>query len=131
MPSETKVTAFPQALLMCGIERVPQVADFGELSRAVLRDLCGAPASSPALTSWRTRTSALRAILAIGLIGSALLSGGCGAAARVQAPLTSGPLAGNDAHEKSEFWYQLARRPAVSNDEAFHALLLYFSGNDP
>src|SRR6478752_5729546 len=83
MPSETKVTAFLQALVVCGL-------------------------------GWAT-----------------ILTGGCGAAARVETPLTAGPLAGNDPHDKTEFWYQLARRPAVSNDEAFHALLLYFAGSDP
>jgi hypothetical protein len=65
------------------------------------------------------------------LIWAAALTGGCAAPARVAAPLTAGPIAGNDPHNKTEFWYQLGRRPAVSNDEAFHALLLYFNGDDP
>ena len=30
-----------------------------------------------------------------------------------------------------EFWYQLARRPVVSNDETMHALLLYLDNTDP
>src|SRR5438309_387794 len=73
----------------------------------------------------------LRTMLAGATVSIAALAGGCGAPARVVEPLTSGPLAGNDSHQKTEFWYQLARRPAVSNDEAFHALLLYFDGTDP
>ena len=57
------------------------------------------------------------------------LAPGCAAPARVPDPLTRGPLGkADDADVRSEFWYQLARRPAVSNDEAFHALLLYFAG---
>ncbi len=30
-----------------------------------------------------------------------------------------------------EFWYQLARRPICSNDDAFHAILLHADGTDP
>ena len=63
------------------------------------------------------------------LLSGALLAPGCAAPARVPDPLTRGPLGkADDANARSEFWYQLARRPAVSNDEAFHALLLYFAG---
>ena len=32
---------------------------------------------------------------------------------------------------RSEYWYALTRRPVISNDEAFHGILLYFDGSDP
>jgi hypothetical protein len=37
----------------------------------------------------------------------------------------------NDADEQMEFWHTLPTRPIVDNDEAFHALLLFFDGTDP
>src|SRR5690242_1878474 len=49
-----------------------------------------------------------------------LFLAGCGSA-HVAAPLTSAGLGTNDPHARMEFWYQLARRPVVSNDEALHA----------
>jgi len=50
--------------------------------------------------------------------------------AKVAQPLT-GKLAGNDPDSQLEFWHTLATRPVTSNDEAFHGLLLYTSGEDP
>ena len=58
------------------------------------------------------------------------ITAGCNAPTRVAELLTNGHLAGNGPHEKAAFWYELARRPVVSNDEAFHALLLYFAETD-
>jgi hypothetical protein len=49
--------------------------------------------------------------------------------ATVQEPLTQ-TLAGNDMDARMEFWHTLNTRPVVSNDEAFHGLLLYFLGQD-
>ncbi len=40
-------------------------------------------------------------------------------------------LGGSDPQAQGEFWYQLAKRPIASNDDAFHALLLYVDGKDP
>jgi hypothetical protein len=61
-------------------------------------------------------------------IACALLIAGC-TTAHVREPLTK-TLAGNQAEAQGEFWYQLARRPIASNDETFHALLLYLDGKD-
>jgi hypothetical protein len=59
----------------------------------------------------------------------AVVVGGC-ATAHVANPLT-GSLAASTPEVQGEFWYQLAKRPLASNDEAFHALLLYQDGQDP
>lgn len=51
-----------------------------------------------------------------------------------QAP-TAHPLAaahaGSDPKAQMDFWHSLPDRKAVSNDEAFHALLLFADGKDP
>lgn len=39
-------------------------------------------------------------------------------------------LAGSDPDAQMEFWHTLALRTTVSNDEAFHGLLLYLDGKD-
>jgi hypothetical protein len=39
-------------------------------------------------------------------------------------------LAGNDPAAQLQFWHALPERTAVSNDEAFHALLLFVDGQD-
>src|SRR5271170_289213 len=49
--------------------------------------------------------------------------------ATVRHPLTAS-LSSSDPHTQTEFWYQLANRPITSNDDAFHALLLYVDGAD-
>ena len=54
--------------------------------------------------------------------------GGC-ATPLVRDPLTRS-LSGNAPEVQGEFWYQLAGRPIASNDETFHALLLYLDGRD-
>jgi hypothetical protein len=70
----------------------------------------------------------------------ALLGGGCQSAgpAPVRAggggePTLASQLVRDEdgAEDKTEFWYQLARRPVATNDDAFHALLLYLDGDDP
>ena len=70
-------------------------------------------------------------LLVLSAIAVLVATGGCAGPTRVADPLTGGPLAGNGASEKTAFWYQLARRPVVSNDEALHGLLLYFADDDP
>jgi len=40
-------------------------------------------------------------------------------------------LAGSDPQAQMDFWHTLPERKAVSNDEAFHALLLFADGQDP
>src|SRR5688572_8453162 len=59
-------------------------------------------------------------ILLLGLFVAA----GC-QTAKVAQPLTP-ELAGSEI----EFWHALPERKAVSNDEAFHALLLFADGTD-
>lgn len=54
---------------------------------------------------------------------------GCGSA-QVAEPLT-GTTSGNDEASQLEFYHTLAERNMASNDEAFHALLLFFHGEDP
>ena len=57
----------------------------------------------------------------------ALCGAGCHAT-RAQ-PLAP-ELAGSDEDAQLEFWHALPERKAVSNDEAFHALLLFVDGKD-
>lgn len=53
----------------------------------------------------------------------ALASIGC-KSAKVGQPLTAS-LAGAEPQTQMEFWHELANRPVTSNDEAFHAVLIY------
>ena len=50
-------------------------------------------------------------------------------------PVVADPLTqrfgGNAPEAQLNFWHELALRPLASNDEAFHALLLYTDGADP
>src|SRR6478672_9282798 len=39
-------------------------------------------------------------------------------------------LGGNDPQMQMDFWHVLPERKVVSNDEAFHALLLFVDGKD-
>lgn len=50
--------------------------------------------------------------------------------ARVADPLTREP-GGSDPEQQLAFWHGLADRPVTSNDDAFHALLLFADGQDP
>jgi hypothetical protein len=52
--------------------------------------------------------------------------------AHVEQPLTAKLAAttADDADARMEFWHQLSDQPLTSNDDAFHALLLYFDGKD-
>jgi hypothetical protein len=50
--------------------------------------------------------------------------------ARVGQPLT-GTVGGNDPDQQMEFLHRLADRKVTSNDEAFHALLMFLDGRDP
>ncbi len=58
----------------------------------------------------------------------AAVVGGC-ATGHVADPLTR-TLSASTPATQSEFWAQLSRRPVASNDEVFHALLLYLDGRD-
>ncbi|MEE9211032.1 MAG: hypothetical protein V3U29_00075 [Phycisphaeraceae bacterium] len=50
--------------------------------------------------------------------------------AKVAEPITA-ELAGNDAESRMAFWHTLGERSVVSNDEAWHGLLLFVDGEDP
>src|SRR2546422_11764735 len=63
------------------------------------------------------------------VVSSALLLAGC-QAAKVEHTLTAG-ASPDHPMSQGEFWYQLANSPLVSNDDAFHALLLFNDGADP
>ncbi len=65
----------------------------------------------------------------IALMCLATAIGGCGSA-QVAEPLTE-TTAGNDVESQMNFWHTLATRNITSNDEAFHALLLFFDSEDP
>lgn len=59
----------------------------------------------------------------------ALLLTGC-RSAEVANPLTE-TTSGNETAAQMEFFHTLAERKITSNDEAFHALLLFLDGADP
>jgi hypothetical protein len=61
----------------------------------------------------------------------ALLTG-CQSARVPQQPLAAQltPATGNTPAAQIEFWHALSDRPLASNDDAFHALLLYFDTRD-
>jgi hypothetical protein len=63
------------------------------------------------------------------LCGIALMLA-CGCAAPSAQPLTK-ELAGDDPDSQIAFWHTLPSRKAVSNDEAFHALLLFVENQEP
>ena len=49
--------------------------------------------------------------------------------AMVQSPVTA-KYAANDSDSQMNFWHELAARPVTSNDDAFHALLLWVDSKD-
>jgi hypothetical protein len=71
-----------------------------------------------------------RSLLTITLPALLAWTGGGCAAPVVADPLT-GKFGGNEPEAQLEFWHSLAQRPIASNDEAFHALLLYLDDKDP
>ena len=50
--------------------------------------------------------------------------------ARVEQPMSAELLRSQDVDDQMDFWHNLAQRPMVANDEAFHALLLFADGQD-
>src|SRR3954470_14774170 len=54
--------------------------------------------------------------------------GGCHSTTPAQA--LAPQLAGNEPTAQLQFWHALPERSVVSNDEAFHALLLFVDGQD-
>ena len=69
--------------------------------------------------------------VALGVLAALMSAGGAaGCASPVTGPPLSKELAGVDPQAQMDFWHALPTRRAVSNDEAFHALLLFFDGQD-
>ena len=66
----------------------------------------------------------LAAALFAGVVGS-----GCRTSTAAQ-PLAP-EMAGSEPEAQMEFWHALPQRRVASNDEAFHALLLFIDGADP
>ena len=68
----------------------------------------------------------------LALVLSILLLTGCQSARVPQPPLASSlaPETANTPAAQLEFWHALSDRSLASNDDAFHALLLYFDGKD-
>jgi hypothetical protein len=60
---------------------------------------------------------------------SALVAGGGGCQSPPAQALPAA-LAGNDPEAQIDFWHALPERHAASNDEAFHAMLLFADGQD-
>src|ERR1051326_2431177 len=75
-----------------------------------------------------SQRSLLRAFLLVIGAGS-LLTGGCRSATVSDWLLPR--LDASDAPTQMEFWHTLALRDQISNDEAFHGLLLYMDKRDP
>jgi hypothetical protein len=76
-----------------------------------------------------------RSVLALAVLGAAVVGGvGCSTVHTGPTVLQSAatrPSAGEVAASSDlEFWYQLARQPVCSNDDAFHAVLLHADGTD-
>jgi hypothetical protein len=57
-----------------------------------------------------------------------VLVGGC-QSAHVPNPVTT-QFSGSDADSQMNFWHELAERHLTSNDDAFHALLLFIDSDD-
>jgi hypothetical protein len=64
----------------------------------------------------------------LGLFVLALFCTGC-QTAHVHNPVLA-QYSGNDADSQMNFWHELANRRLTSNDDAFHAILLYTDGRD-
>ena len=65
----------------------------------------------------------------LGCVVAIAAAGGCSSS--VKGPPLAKELSGNDPQAQLEFWHALPARRAVSNDEAFHAVLLFLDGTDP
>lgn len=73
----------------------------------------------------RFERSGIRALPLLALLAAT----GCGSAPMAQ-PL-SAELSKDEPDAQMEFWHTLPDRRIASNDEAFHALLLFVDGSDP
>jgi hypothetical protein len=75
------------------------------------------------------RLPIMRGLQLAGALFVGIVSSGCrtSTAARPLAP----EMAGSEPEAQMEFWHALPERRVASNDEAFHALLLFIDGADP
>lgn len=60
---------------------------------------------------------------------AALMMGAC-QSTRVEQPMSAELVNSQEVDDQMDFWHDLAQRPMVANDEAFHALLLFVDGQD-
>jgi hypothetical protein len=58
-----------------------------------------------------------------------LLLAGCAATTTVNDSVLP-RAAGNEEQQQLEYWHEVATKPLISNDDAFHGLLLYIDGKD-
>jgi hypothetical protein len=66
--------------------------------------------------------------LAVVICALSSLCGGC-QTAHIRNPVLA-KYSGNDTDSQLNFWHELANRRLTSNDDAFHAVLLYADGTD-
>src|SRR5215217_6725054 len=63
------------------------------------------------------------------MLAALLIAGGCSATHPIGETVPA-ELAGNEPDAQMEFWHTLPQKRIASNDEAFHALLLFVDGAD-
>ena len=73
-----------------------------------------------------SKSNALFTALAV----ASLLAGSIGCHTTVAPTSTLPRLAGNDPDKQLDFWHEIATKNLISNDEAFHGILLYLDGKD-
>ena len=66
----------------------------------------------------------------LALCVTSTVTGGC-TATKPSAQALAPELSGSDPSAQMDFWHVLPQRRVTSNDEAFHALLLFAEGQDP
>jgi hypothetical protein len=77
----------------------------------------------------RFESHSLRRILLV--LACAALAGGAGCQSAYVKESVTAKLGGDDPDSQIAFWHELANRPLASNDDAFHALILFTDGDDP
>lgn len=63
------------------------------------------------------------------LAGGLLLMVGC-QGTKIDQPVAANLISGQTDQDQMNFWHELAQRPTVDNNAAFHALLLFVDGKD-
>jgi len=70
-----------------------------------------------------------RAALAVACLFTKVLLLGCATTTTVPDSVLP-RVAGNDEQQQLDYWHEVATKPLISNDEAFHGLLLYLDAKD-